>query len=134
MAKITIAGNAAVITSAVKLEDIKTIAKYRPEALVLKGGEDGKEAIFAVSVARNGVGEIGTYGAVFGAETHNDGKFATVTVGIPDIGDADIKEVVADKFGGALAKLNALEDTLPDVIAAIDAEKTTVLDSITIAQ
>mgnify|MGYP007049942276 CR=1 FL=1 len=31
MAKITIAGDAAVVTSAMKLEDIKTIEKYRPK-------------------------------------------------------------------------------------------------------
>ena len=42
MAKITIAGDAVVVTSALKLEDIKTIEKYRRNALVLKGGEDGK--------------------------------------------------------------------------------------------
>ena len=47
MAKITIAGDAAVVTSAMKLEDIKTIEKYRPKELVLKGGEDGKEPIFS---------------------------------------------------------------------------------------
>ena len=43
MAKIVIAGDAVVVTSAMKLEDIKTIEKYRPKELVLKGGEDGKE-------------------------------------------------------------------------------------------
>ena len=48
MAKITIAGDAAVVTSAMKLEDIKTIEKYRPKELVLKGGEDGKEPIFCL--------------------------------------------------------------------------------------
>lgn len=49
MAKIVIAGDAVVVTSAMKLEDIKTIEKYRPKELVLKGGEDGKEAIHSVS-------------------------------------------------------------------------------------
>mgnify|MGYP007102082194 CR=1 FL=1 len=44
MAKITIAGEAVIITSALKLEDIKKVQKYRPKELVLKGGEDGKEA------------------------------------------------------------------------------------------
>lgn len=48
MAKIVIAGDAVVVTSAMKLEDIKTIEKYRPKELVLKGGEDGKEPIFGV--------------------------------------------------------------------------------------
>ena len=134
MAKILIAGNAAVITSAVKLDDIKTIAKYRPEALVLKGGEDGKEPIFAISVAGRGVGEIGQYGAVFSAETHNEDKLATITIGLADIGEADIKEFVADKLGGALTKLNKLEATLPEVITDIEAEKATVLGNISVAQ
>ena len=44
MAKIVIAGDAVVVTSAMKLEDIKTIEKYRPKELVLKGGEDGVSA------------------------------------------------------------------------------------------
>ena len=57
MAKITIAGDAAVVTSAMKLEDIKTIEKYRPKELVLKGGEDGKEPIFAVGTT-NGAGDV----------------------------------------------------------------------------
>ena len=41
MAKIVIAGEAVVVTSAVKLEDYRKVAKYRPKALVLLGGEDG---------------------------------------------------------------------------------------------
>ena len=75
MAKITIAGDAAVVTSAMKLEDIKTIEKYRPKELVLKGGEDGKEPIFAVGTT-NGAGNINAFGASFGAETRDDEKLA----------------------------------------------------------
>lgn len=37
MAKITIAGDAAVVTSAMKLEDIKTIEKYRPQGAGSQG-------------------------------------------------------------------------------------------------
>lgn len=57
MAKIVIAGDAVVVTSAIKLEDLRNIKKYRPAALILKGGEDGKEPIFAVDVT-NGNGDI----------------------------------------------------------------------------
>ena len=42
MAKITIAGDAVVITSTQKLEDIKLLEKYRPKALCLyETGENG---------------------------------------------------------------------------------------------
>ena len=57
MAKIVIAGDAVIVTSTMKLEDIKTIAKYRPKALTLMGGEDGKEPIFAVRSEERRVGK-----------------------------------------------------------------------------
>ena len=70
MAKIVIAGDAVVVTSAMKLEDIKTIEKYRPKELVLKGGEDGKEPIFGVGTT-HGAGSINAVGASFGSENLN---------------------------------------------------------------
>ena len=66
MAKITIAGDAVVITSAMKLEDIKTIEKYRAKALQLMGGENNKEVIFAMGTTR-GTGSISKYGASLSA-------------------------------------------------------------------
>ena len=78
MAKVTVAGQAVVITSGVKLEDIKTIAKYRPDALVLKGGKDDKEEIFRVGVTE-GKGSINQYGASFGQETRDEKKLAIIT-------------------------------------------------------
>ena len=50
MAKVKTMGQAIVVVSEVKLEDIKKIQKYRPEALVLKGGEDNKEEIFRIGI------------------------------------------------------------------------------------
>lgn len=133
MAKITIAGDAVVVTSAMKLEDLKTIAKYRPEALTLKGGEDGKEPIFAISVVR-GSGEINKYGATFGSESHDDEKLATITMSAGFSGETDIKEFVADQIGSAIIKLSELEDKLPEVLADIRSEKAAVLSSISVAQ
>lgn len=134
MAKITIAGDAVVVTSAMKLEDLRTISKYRPNALTLMGGEDGKEPIFAISVIKNGVGEINKYGASFGSETHDDEKLATITMTACGIAEGDIREVVADYIGSAIINLINLEETLPAVIAEIAAEKAAVMDSITVAQ
>ena len=79
MSKVVVAGKAIVINSGVKLEDLKLIKKFRPDALILKGGEDGKEQIFRIDVAENEAGNINKYGAVFGEATRDEG-FATLTM------------------------------------------------------
>lgn len=132
MAKITIAGDAVVITSAIKLEDLRSIKKYRPASLVLKGGEDGDEPIFAIDVI-NGCGYINRYGASFGAETRDDEKLATITLVAPHV-ESDMKEFVVDELGSAIINLNKLEETLPEVMQSIADEKAQVIDAITIAQ
>lgn len=133
MAKIVIAGDAVVVTSALKLEDIRTIEKYRPNELVLKGGEDGKEPIFAIGTTE-GCGNINEVGASFGRETHDDEKRASITMctGVSDTGD--IKEWVADRIGGAIINLNKLEEKLPAVLAEIADQKAEVMSNITVAQ
>ncbi len=133
MAKIVIAGDAAVITSALKLEDVRTVAKYRPDELVLKGGENGKEPVFAISVTE-GAGKINQYGVSFSQETRDEAKLATLTILAKGVGDGDMKEWVADQYGKALICLNELEARLPAVLADIDAEKADVMRSITVAQ
>lgn len=132
MAKIVIAGDAAVITSELKLEDIRKVAEYRPDALVLRGGEDGKEPIFKIGVT-DGTGKINKYGAEFGSETHDDAKLATITVLLRDI-EGDVREAVAEAIGTSILNLNKLEETLPAVLAEIEDEKATILSNITIAQ
>ena len=133
MAKIVVAGDAVVVTSAMKLEDIKTIQKYRPNALILKGGEDGKEPIFRLGVCKCGAGEINKYGAEFGSETHDDEKKAVMTLSLNTDKD-NVKDVVADTIGAYVMTLNKLEETLPAVLEEIAAEKERILANITIAQ
>ena len=132
MAKVVIAGDAVVITSSMKLEDLLTIAKYRPDALVLKGGEDNKEVIFRVAANKKGVGEINKYGATFGSESHDEAKLATITLGLC-AGEGDFKEQVADMIGSAIIKLSDLEETLPEVLEQIAGEKAAVMETITVA-
>lgn len=132
MAKITIAGEAVVVTSTMKLEDIKTIKKYRPEALTLMGGEDGKEPIFKIGIG-SGTGNINKYGAEFGSETHDAEKKATITL-ICEAGDGDIKEIIADTVGTYVLKLNKLEETLPAVLTEISTEKEKIMSNISVAQ
>lgn len=132
MAKVTITGRAVVITSAMKLEDIKTIEKYRPKELVLKGGEDGKEPIFGIGTT-NGAGNINAVGASFDAETHNDDKLACITLFLDGV-TGDVKEWVADRLGAAIINLNKLEEKLPAVLEEIADEKAAVMSNITVAQ
>lgn len=129
MAKITVVGGAVVVTSAVKLDDIKMIEKYRPAALVLTD-EEG-EPIFKVGTT-NDTATINKYGVTFNSATHDDSKLATMTVGcLCDTGD-NIKEIVADTIGVYVMTLNKLEDTLPAVISSIKAEKEAILSNITV--
>ena len=133
MAKIIIAGEAIVVTSAVKLEDYRKVAKYRPKALTLYGGEDGKEPVFRVGVT-NGEGSISKYGIEFNGSTHDEEKFAAITIVNPCSGNGDIKDAVADCIGPAVMQLNKVEAAIPDVLAEIDAEKAAILENITVAQ
>ena len=131
MARITVAGESVVVTSAITLENYRMIAKYRPAKLVLKGGDDGKEPIFAVGVATNPRGSINKMGAEFGSEAHDGTGRATITFDLPQT-DGDVKEAVAEKVGAAIIFLNKLEETLPDVVNEIVAEKAAVLENISV--
>lgn len=134
MAKITIAGDAVVITSAMKLEDLKTIEKYRPEALTLMGGEDGKEPIFAIGTTC-GSGSLNGFGASFGRESHNADKLATITMAIDCLPDGtDVKEFIADKLGKGITNLNKLEGGLPNVLSEIRAQKAALISQISVAE
>lgn len=133
MAKVTIAGDAVIITSSMKLEDLRTIAKYRPDALTLKGGDSGNEPMFALSVANGGHGSINQYGASFTTESHDGEKLATITL-LDVVGGDDIRDAVAERIGTSIINLNKLEKTLPDVLREIADEKSEILNNIRIAQ
>lgn len=128
MAKVTIVGQAIVLTSTLKLEDIKKVKKYRPDALILKGGEDGKEPIFAIGV---GSSDVNKYGVSFEKESR-DGGFATMTATTNFDGD-NIGEFVADELGEVLINLGKLEEKIPGIIGEIDAERAKIMANITIA-
>ena len=130
MAKVTIAGKAIVIASAVKLADLENLKKYKPKSLILMGGDDGKESIFGVGVVPGSTGKIGRNGVEFG-EKNADG-FATMTILAPaDV--KDMKEYVADTYGASLMNLAKLEEQLPAAVAEIAAEKQAVMENINIA-
>lgn len=130
--KIRIVGGAAVLTSALKLEDLKTVAKYQPEALKLKGGKDNEETVFMAGIADKGYGGFcGAMGVMFAPNTTDANGHATVTVNIPE-GTAKPAEWFVENFGGAIMKLRELEASLPTVITKLAADKASVLGDIEI--
>lgn len=131
MAKITVVGEAVVVTSEMTLEDIKTVEKYRPNSLVLMGGEDNKEPVFAVGTTK-GIGEINAFGASFGCETHEEPHKACITMLLGDV-RGDVKDWVADKFGLAIMNLNKVEAMIPSVLEEIAEEKAAILENIVLA-
>lgn len=131
MAKINVLAKAVVVTSTLKIDEIKMVGKYRPEALTLFEGEgDKKEPVFRIGLTR-GAGEINQYGASFSENTPGDGKEAQVTMILPD-GISDVKEYVSDAIGRAVIKLNKLEATIPGIIEEIKAEKAEIEANIVI--
>lgn len=110
MAKIRILGEAIVVTSSLKLEDIKTVKKYSPNDLVIL---KDKEPVFALGTNSEGISDMG----ISFCKADKDG-FATMTIVKRD--QPDLKKFFLDEFGGAIAHLNALEEKLPASIEAIN--------------
>lgn len=128
-AGITVAGQAVVITSSMTLDNIKTIGKYRPNALQLKDAEN-KEVIFSVGIAK-GKGSINKYGAEFDGVTYNSEGKAVITLDMPEV-KGNVAESIAEYVGVAILNLNKLEAQLPAVINEIATEKAAIMANINV--
>lgn len=109
-AKVT--GGACVITSTMKLEDIKKLERYAPESLALYD-DDGNQT-FAVDTS-SGNGSISNWGATFGKHTTADG-YATIT--LPYDGE-DPAKFVEDNYGVGIYKLSQLEALVDEALAEV---------------
>ena len=128
--KTVITGTACVVTSAVKFEDYKLLAKYAPETLTAweKDEEGVKTPVFSVFVKPGDAGSINENGAIFG-KASPDG-FAQITMIIDAPADEDLKDVVAETKGKGLLKLAKFEEGIPAAVSALKAEKAAILDAI----
>lgn len=140
MAKISIVGDAVVITSSKKLEDIALLGEYNPKALSLyEEDADGmKVEVFKVGyAATTGRGSIGKYGASFASFAHDGTELATITELLPEfycVADADeLKDYVADKYGYDVVKLNRVEAQIDAALEAVRAERAAIIQNITVA-
>ena len=128
MAKVTIAGNSYVITSAVSMADLETVKKYRPSALAFADPET-KETLFRVGI---GTSSMSDYGISFGGVSNDEAKLATATLPIP--ADAEnAKEYVLDKAGLALVNLEKVEGEIAETLEDIASERESIAGSITIS-
>lgn len=120
--------NKYVLTSTLKKEDIDLVKKYRPEALKIKDSEGNDVFAMSYSEGKSGVSK---FGITFGG-TGKTG-YAIVVGNLPATLPAGVsaKDYVADEVGSALAYINKLEASLPEVVAAIKSERNTLVESIT---
>ena len=128
MAKVTIAGNAFVITSSVSMADLKMVKQYRSSALVLVD-EESKEPYFKVGVGSNSLSD---HGICFGGVSNDDAKMATATLSIP-ADTEDVKTYVVDKTVMAMANLRKVEATVAGVLEEIKTERDAIVESITVS-
>ena len=129
MASVKKFGEAVVITSAAKLEDIRKLAKYRPEALTLRD-EETQEPLFCIGVTAKRAGSISAFGAEFGGADGNGFAQVTMAYAGPAGDDEAVKAAIADSIGKAVALLSKLEATLPAALEEVDAEVANILASI----
>lgn len=130
MAQITIAGNSYVVTSAISMEDLEKVKKYRPAALTLKD-EETKETYFKVGIG-TGTASLNDHGVSFSGVSNDDKKLANATLTIPsDVEDA--KAYVLDKAGMAIANLNKVEEAVTGALKDIKAEHDKIVQNIKVS-
>ena len=130
--KLTIAGDAYALTSAIKVSDIDLLKKYNPDALNVKD-KDGK-VVFGVSYSE-GKPNVASFGVTFGGKTRDENGYATITGTIPTgFASAEAaKDFVADTFGGVVAYLEQLEKSVPEAAKAVADKRKKLVDGITVA-
>lgn len=123
-------GSAMVIASSATPEQLKTMKKYRPQALKLYEGEgSAKKEVFMVSIGP-GTGFISKDGAVFSERTNKDGK-ATITMDIPE-DVADVKAWATDALGVSILNLRKTEKQFATMLADVQKEKEAVAAAIVV--
>lgn len=121
MARITIAGDAIVVTSAIKTEVLVKLAKFKPKALKLFDTENKKDELYAVSTGKDP--SFTKFGATYSG-TNADG-FATATLPLPT-GLEDKATFVKDTYGYALLSLNTLEGQIENAADGMAADFDTI--------
>lgn len=140
MAKVTITGDAMVITAEFTTKELKLVEKRRPEVLTLYDMDHttgAKSPIFKVgtSKGRDVICSVGNYGITFPSLTRDDDAKASITVLLnSDVTpiEGDIREYVADVYGTAITNLGDIETLVANAVEGIKADTKELLESITL--
>ena len=82
--QISVVGNAAVVTSSIKVEEIKTLKAGNPQALKVFKDEEKKDEVFSISYNEGAEPSFGKFGITFNSVTRDDKKCASLTLRIPN--------------------------------------------------
>lgn len=124
--KIKIFGDALIITSALKEQDIKTVEKFCPEMLVLKETIDNKpQAVFALGLGA--AGGFNKNGVIF--DSKDQDGFACVTLcGNPtDLSQTEKAQQFIENNARAIAYAIKLEEQIGQALT----EHAALIDSVT---
>lgn len=119
MATIKIAGEAIVVTSGLKVQDIKDAAKWTPDSLrLVETGEDNcKKIVFSMGVT-SGEGALNSKGISFHENSTDADGHAQLTIKAPN-GTSDVKGYFIDTYGLNILQLDALEDQVRAAIGGV---------------
>ena len=81
--QISVVGNAAVVTSSIKVEEIKTLKAGNPQALKVFKDEEKKDEVFSISYNEGAEPSFGKFGITFNSVTRDDKKCASLTLPSP---------------------------------------------------
>lgn len=128
MAKIKVLGDMIQIKSELTEEQFDRVKTFAPEALIMKDDETGEE-VFGIE---KGASNFSKYGICF-CSTDSDGKLF-MTTNNPTLGDHSNREEEMQKilkiFAPIMAKLNASEAHILNVMATLESVEEAVKESI----
>lgn len=127
MAKIKVIRNIGIIESEFSYEDIATLAKHSPAALVLKD-EEGNTVYRAALGDKDGC--ITTAGVCYGEQADKTAK-AAVVIHIPTSVKNPV-EYIMEEVGTKLLKLNAIEQQYAAALEKVKSDLSAVEASITV--
>lgn len=130
--KLTITGDAYALTSSIKVKDIQLLKKHNPAALKIT--DEDKNEKFAVDYSE-GKSKVSTFGITFGGATRDGNGYATVTGTLPQgLNTAEAaKDYLADQFGGVVAYLTQLEESIPTAVETVSTARKKFVDGIVVA-
>lgn len=122
MANMKKVGQAIVVTSVLKVEDIKRVARFAPKSLKLVDSD--KKEYFVIAA---GSESIGQYGVSF--KEQNAEGFAQLTL----MGKSEVtKKELAETYGHILNNLAKVEEQALDALAGVNETLEAVEDSIVV--